>query len=130
MIIYEETESFKKDFKRLSKKFKTLDKDFELIKKATIELFHISNINNNSIFLLEGQQSELLKDKVKIYKIKKIACRSLKGFGCNSGLRIIYAYFELESKVEFLQFYHKNESENENRELIEEYLNGIKSNSY
>lgn len=130
MIIYEETESFKKDFKRLSKKFKTLDKDFELIKKATIELFHINNINNNSIFLLEGQQSELLKDKVKIYKIKKIACRSLKGFGCNSGLRIIYTYFESESKVEFLQFYHKNESENENRELIEEYLNRIKPNSY
>ena len=65
-MIYEETESFKKDFKRLSKKFKTLDKDFELVKKATIELFHINNINNNSIFLCEGQQSELLKDKVKM----------------------------------------------------------------
>ena len=56
-------------------------------------------------------------------KIKKIACRSLKGFGCNSGLRIIYAYFKEENVVEFLQCYHKNESENEDRTMIKEYLN-------
>lgn len=123
MIIYKETDRFKKDFKHLLKKFKTLDGDFEIVKKATIEVFHINNINNNSIFLIEGQQNESLKDKIEIYKIKKIACRSLKGFGCNSGLRIIYAYFKEENVVEFLQCYHKNESENEDRTMIKEYLN-------
>ena len=127
MMIYKETDRFKKDFKRLLKKFKTLDSDFEMVKKATIEVFHINNIDNNSIFLIEGQQNESLKDKIKIYKIKKIACRSLKGFGCNSGLRIIYAYFKEENIVKFLQFYHKNESENEDRTMIKGYLNNVEN---
>ena len=127
MIIYKETDRFKKDFKHLLKKFKTLNCDFEMVKKATIEVFHINNIDNNSIFLIDGQQNESLKDKIKIYKIKKIACRSLKGFGCNSGLRIIYAYFKEENVVEFLQFYHKNESENGDRNMIKEYLNNMEN---
>lgn len=127
MIIYKETDRFKKDFKHLLKKFKTLDSDFEMVKKATIEVFHINNIDNNSIFLIDGQQNESLKNKIKIYKIKKIACRSLKGFGCNSGLRIIYAYFKEENIVEFLQFYYKNESENEDRNMIKEYLNNMEN---
>ena len=120
-IIYKETNNFKKDFKRLLKKYKTLDSDFEIIKKATIEVFHDYNINNNSIFLCEGQQNKI-NNNIKIYKIKKIACKSLKGFGCNTGLRIIYAYHLETNIVEFLQFYHKNESENEDREMIKKYL--------
>lgn len=122
MINYKETNNFKKDFKYLLKKYKTLESDFELLKKATIELFHINNINNNSIILCEGQQSEVLKDKLEIYKIKKIACKSLKGYGCNTGLRIIYSYLKKENIVEFLQFYHKSEKENEDRKMIKEYL--------
>ena len=124
IITYKETDRFKKDFKHLLKKYKTIESDFELMKRTTIELFHLNNINNNSIFLCEGQQSKILENKIKIYKIKKIACKSLKGSGCNSGLRIIYAYFEKENIVEFLQFYYKNESVNEDRELIKEYLRG------
>ena len=51
----------------------------------------------------------------------------MKGFGCNSGLRIIYVYFKEENVVEFLQFYHKNESENEDRNMIKEYLNNMEN---
>ena len=123
MIIYKETEDFKKDFKKLLKRYKTLDEDFKLLKIATIELFHTRNINNNSIFLCEGLQNNNLKGKVEIYKIKKIACRSLKNFGCNTGLRIIYFYFRENNEVKFIQIYHKNESVNEDRDRIKKYLN-------
>ena len=119
MIIYEETDRFKKDFKKLLKKYKTLEDDFELMKKTTIELYHINNINNNSIVLCEGEQ---FFEEIKIYKIRKIACKSLKGTGNQSGLRIIYAYYEKEKMVDFIQFYHKNESQNEDRNLIKRYI--------
>jgi hypothetical protein len=121
-MIYKETDEFKKDLKKLSKKYKTLTEDLETIKKNTIELYHVKNINNNSIFPCESQQSKELIDFVRIFKIKKISCRSLKGFGCDTGLRVIYAYYKEDELAEFIQFYHKNESENENRERIREYL--------
>jgi hypothetical protein len=50
-----------------------------------------------------------------IIKIKKIACKSLKGRGVNSGLRLIYAYFPEEQKITFVELYHKNDKDMEDR---------------
>jgi hypothetical protein len=50
-----------------------------------------------------------------IIKIKKIACKSLKGRGVNSGLRLIYAYFPVEQKITFVELYHKNDKDMEDR---------------
>ena len=44
-----------------------------------------------------------------VIKVKKIACRALKGRGVNSGLRLIYAWFETENRIVFMEIYHKNE---------------------
>ena len=54
----------------------------------------------------------------RIIKVKKIACKSLKGRGVNSGLRLIYEHFEAEEKIIFIELYHKNEKENEDRQRI------------
>lgn len=115
---YNKTPEFQKDFKGLLKKFKSLETDLELIKTATIEFFHIRKLNNLSTFQIQGFYTE----KVKIYKIKKFSCKSLKGRGSKSGIRVIYAYFEQEQKVEFIEIYFKGEKETENRERIKEYL--------
>lgn len=53
-----------------------------------------------------------------IIKVKKIACRSLKGRGVNSGLRLIYAHFPDEKKITFIELYHKNDKENEDKARI------------
>jgi len=53
-----------------------------------------------------------------ILKVKKIACKALKERGVNSGLRLVYAYFPEEPKITFIELYHKNEKENEDRERI------------
>jgi hypothetical protein len=50
-----------------------------------------------------------------IIKIKKIACKSLKGRGVNSGLRLIYAYFPEEHKITFVELYLKNDKDMEGR---------------
>ena len=58
-----------------------------------------------------------------IIKVKKIASKALKGRGVNSGLRLIYAHFEPEQKIIFIELYHKNDKENEDRQRI---LNNFK----
>ncbi|MBU0722595.1 hypothetical protein KKH46_00025 [Patescibacteria group bacterium] len=117
-ITYGETPDFQKDFKKLLKKFKSLKDDWELMKIATIELFHIQKVNNSSIFPIQGFCAE----KIQICKIKKFACRSLKGRGSKSGIRVIYAFHCKSCKVDFIEIYFKSEKENENRKRIKEYL--------
>ena len=88
---------FQKEFKALKKKYKTLGADFQIFLKTQIKLTHDLNLDNRAVF----QIPRLGFSEPKIFKVKKFACRSLKGKGARSGLRIIYAYFEEENKIEF-----------------------------
>jgi predicted RNA-binding protein len=128
-INYKETEEFKKDFNRLLKKFKSLEEDFELIKIATIEPYHIgifqygvlAKKDSNAIFPIPN----FCNEKLKICKLKKFACKSLKGRGVKSGIRIIYAYHVQNNDIEFIEIYFKNEKENEDKERIKGYLKSL-----
>jgi len=120
-INYGETPEFQKDFKRLLKKFKSIEDDLELAKVAAIELFHIQKINNLSIFPVQG----LCTEKIQICKIKKFACKALKGRGSKSGMRVIYAFHCGNYKVDFIEIYFKGEKENEDKDRIKEYLKKI-----
>lgn len=117
-ISYGEISEFQKDFKRLLKKFKSLVDDLELVKVAAIELFHIQKVNNLSVFPIQGFCTE----EIQICKIKKFACRALKGRGSKSGIRVIYAFYRANLRVDFIEIYFKGEKENEDRERIKEYL--------
>jgi mRNA-degrading endonuclease YafQ of YafQ-DinJ toxin-antitoxin module len=110
MIVFSAIDPFKKDFKELSKKYKTLKDDLEVVKKVLEILpdarppfsFRIDNLGIENC----------------VIKVKKIACKSLKGKGVNSGLRLVYAYFKEEDKIVFIEIYHKNDKENEDRDRI------------
>ncbi|MFH0854882.1 MAG: hypothetical protein ABIB72_02150 [Candidatus Falkowbacteria bacterium] len=116
-IDYETTEWFEKDLKRL-KRFSTLLDDLETAKKNAIELYHLRKINNLSCFPIPG----FCYDEVQICKIKKFACRSLKGKGIQSGIRVIYAYFPKSNKVVFIEIYYKGNKNNEDKERIKLFL--------
>ena len=105
---------FEKDFKKLLKKFRTLEEDFETFIKTELNLYHKLGKDNKGIFPIPGLKIE----SPKIYKAKKFACRSLKGKGVQSGIRVIYAYYEQEDKVELVEVYYKGDKENEDRERI------------
>ena len=109
-MIFEELNEFKKDLKALTKKYRTLHDDLEVVKKV-LEIFP----NERPPFSYRIDQIKL---ETCIIKVKKIACKALKGKGVNSGLRLIYAYFKEEQKVTFIELYHKNDKELENRERI------------
>ena len=99
--------------------FKTLDGDLDIFIENQVYLYHKLNIDNRGIF----QITNLHIDEPKIYKAKKFACRSLKGKGSRSGIRVIYAYFEKEDKIELIEIYYKGDKKKENRKRILKHYN-------
>lgn len=110
---------FEKDLKKL-KKFKTLKDDLEIFIEKQLQLFHKLGIDNKGVV----QISNLSIEYPRIYKARKFACRSLKGKGSASGIRVIYAYFKDEDRVEFIEIYYKGDKENEDRERILRHYGG------
>ena len=108
---------FKKDFKKLVKKFKTLDEDLNTFIANQLKLTHKLNIDNKGVVRI----SDLGIEYPKIYKARKFTCKALKGKGAASGIRIIYAYYENEDIIEFVEIYYKGEKKNEDRERILRY---------
>ncbi len=107
---FDELAAFKKDLKNLLKKYRTLNEDLNVAKKV-LEVapddrppfsFQIDNLGIETC----------------IIKVKKIACKALKGRGVNSGLRLIYAYFPDEQRITLIELYHKNDKENEDKKRI------------
>jgi len=109
-MILEELDEFKKDLKKLLKKYRSLNEDLDVVKKV---LKVEPNERPPFSFRIEGLGIETC-----VIKIKKIACKSLKGRGVNSGLRLIYAHIEVENRIVFIELFHKNEKEHEDRSRI------------
>ena len=107
-MIFVELDEFKKDLKSLLKKYRSLTEDLAVIK----QILKVFPKERPRIFF----EINDLKLNACIIKVKKIACKSLKGRGVNSGLRLVYAYFPEEFKIVFVELYHKNSQENEDRE--------------
>ena len=105
---------FEKEKKKLLKRFRTLDEDLNNFINVQLKLFHKLGIDNNAVEHL----SDLGINEPKIYKVKKFACKSLKGKGVQSGIRIIYSFFEKADRIEFEEIYYKGDKENEDRDRI------------
>lgn len=105
---------FKKDFKKLTKRFKTLDDDIETFINIQLKLTHKLGVDNKGVVHISGLGIEIPK----IYKAKKFACKALKGRGGMSGIRIIYAYYEKEDIIEFIEIYYKGDKANEDKQRI------------
>lgn len=117
---------FEKDIKKLLKRFKTLKDDLKTFIEKEMFLYHKLKIDNKGIFQIQGLplpnlERGLPTENPKVYKAKKFACRSLKGKGAQSGIRVIYAYFEEKDKIDLIEIYYKGEKKNENRERILRY---------
>ncbi|KKQ28152.1 MAG: hypothetical protein US42_C0001G0003 [Candidatus Magasanikbacteria bacterium GW2011_GWC2_37_14] len=114
MINCNETPEFKKDFKKLFRKYRTLFDDLENFKKRFVEID--IKANKNFAILTENNNFRIIK--------ARLFCRALKG----NSLRVIYAQFRNCEKVEFIsidfiELYFKGDKTNEDRERIKDYLN-------
>lgn len=113
-----QTDTFKKDLKGLKKRFRTLPDDLETFISTQLKLFHKLGIDNGG----SKQIPNLDKTDPPVYKARKFACRSLKGNGAKSGIRVIYAYYEEEDRIDFIQIYYKGDQTNHDIERINQYL--------
>ena len=110
---------FKKDIQRLRKRFRTIEDALDVFLRIALVDYHKNGIDSGGIVRI----SDLGIEQPKIFKARKFACRSLKGKGVQSGIRVIYAYFEDEDKIEFIEIYYKGDKENEDRKKIIIYYN-------
>lgn len=108
---------FEKDFKKLSKRFRTLPDDLKNFIEFQLNLTHKQKIDNQGVV----RMADLGIAYPLIYKARKFACKALKGKGSNTGIRVIYAHFEKEDRIEFVEIYYKGDKENEDRERIERH---------
>lgn len=106
----EELDEYKKDLKKLSKKYRTLPEDIEVVKKV---LFVNPNEKPPFSFRIDNLGIDTC-----VIKVKKIASKSFKGKGVNSGFRLIYAHYEKENRIVLIELFHKSKKEIEDKDRI------------
>ena len=109
---------FERDTRGLLKRFRTIDDDLEIFVEKQLFLYHKLKVDNKGIFQITG----LSVGSPQVYKAKKFACKSLKGRGVQSGIRVIYAYDEEKDKIVLIEIYFKGDKANEDKKRILEYL--------
>ena len=106
---FSELPEFKKEFKRLTKKYRSLPNDLGEFKN----IVSVIPLGNSKHFNVVTQTEEIRIIKARLF------CRYLKG---SSRLRVIYSYFEKKNRIEFIEIYFKGKKDNEDRERIKHYL--------
>jgi mRNA-degrading endonuclease RelE of RelBE toxin-antitoxin system len=109
-MIIAELPEFIKDTKNLNKKYRTIRSDIEIVKKVLIV-----NPSERPPF---SYRIDNLGIETCIIKVKKIASKSFKGKGVQSGFRLVYAHFEAQEKIIMIEIYHKSSKETEDRNRI------------
>jgi len=107
---------FEKDIKPLARRYPTLEEDLETLISTSVFAFHKLNLNMG-IVPVEG----LGKMRLPVFKVRKFACRSLKGRGARSGLRLVYAFDAPKDRIELVEIYFKADREIEDRARIKQY---------
>jgi mRNA-degrading endonuclease RelE of RelBE toxin-antitoxin system len=113
-MTFSELDAYRKDLRQLTKRWPALPLDMAVLQKV--------------LALMPAERPPFstritgLKTERYVVKVRKIACRNLKGKGSNTGLRLVYAWLEEEQRIVLIELYHKGDQENEDRERIKEWL--------
>src|SRR5687768_7205025 len=96
-----EIPEFEKDVKHYKKKFRTIEKDIDFVK----QILKIKPEARPPF----SQRIEGIGIETCVIKVRKIACRSLKGRGVESGFRLVYAWFADEQRIVLVELYFKGD---------------------
>lgn len=107
---FSQLNEFSKELKKFSKKYPSIEKDLKEFEK----ILEVNPVGNSKHFNVITKKHE---PNIKIIKAR-FFCQYLKG----ATLRIVYAYFEEENQVEFIELYFKGDKENEDKDRIVNYL--------
>lgn len=112
------SQKFSKELKRLSKKYRSLPSDVKKL-QSVLKVFPQGNGAKHWDRLHVSPCGQVVVFKV------RLSCAAMKG---QSLFRIIYAYNMKECEVvmiDFIELYYKGEKANEDRRLIQEYLDSL-----
>lgn len=109
-MYFSEIDDFKRDFKKLAKKYPTLEEDFAVAKKAITACPAGNGSRHWNIFKKDGSGRYILKSRM--------MCRAVKG----AQFRLVYFYDSTEATVEFIELYFKSNKERENVERIKKFF--------
>lgn len=105
-----ESAEFKKEFKKLAKKYPSLYDDLETLKKTIAASPTGSGSKHWNILKHDGDSKFIMK--------MRMMCRSVKG----SQFRVIYSYDGKQVGVVFIEVYFKGNKELEDRMRVEKYF--------
>lgn len=106
---FSETQKFSTEFRRLSKRYRSLPEDLEEFKKIVAAM----PLGTSKHFVVLRSSPSLKIVKARLF------CRDLKQA---DKLRIVYAYHEAQSLIEFIELYFKGDKEREDKERIETFF--------
>jgi len=66
--------------------------------------------------------SDLGTTTLPVFKVRQFTCRSLKGRGGRTGLRLVYAWDAASDAIILIEIYFKSDRENEDRKRILKYF--------
>lgn len=107
---------FDRDLRHLERRYSTLPEDLDTLLKTAVVAYHRLGLDTGIV-----QIAGVGKTRLPIYKARKFACRSLKGRGVRTGLRLIYALDTNNNRIELIEIYFKADQEIEDRNRIREY---------
>lgn len=113
---------FERDMRRLLKRYATLEEDLSTFTSATLRLLASGEYPPEPLGLFPVSGKEV--GGRGFYVAEKFACRSLKGTGVNSGIRVVLQWLPETDEVCLVEIYHKNEKEVEDLERIRVILKG------
>ena len=108
------TLEFERDLKKLLKRFRSLEEDLTTFIDYQLELFHGQKQAVGKIERVAGLGFE----DPPIFVAKRVACRALRGSGSNSGIRVVYAWFAAEGRIELIELYYKGDKQVEDKARI------------
>lgn len=112
--------SFKRDLKKLKKRFKTLDVDLETFISTSIRAIHVLGHppESQGHFPVRGLGIEAEG----VFVAKRFACMSLKGTGSRSGIRVVYKFEDKMLYLFLIEIYYKGDKETENIKRIKSFI--------
>lgn len=109
---------FKKDVKKLYKKYRNLEEDL----KRAIKVLKAEPINESRAPQIAHVGKEV---RIPVYKLKKFRSIDFRGKGAKSGFRLIYAYDSEKNRIILVEMYHKSKKGKEDRGRILKYFKGV-----
>lgn len=105
---YNELREFERERRRLSRKHRSLPADLQLFREVIA-----------AVPPTPSRRGSILTQTESLLIVKaRLACKYLR----NSSLRVIYAYFIHERRVDFIELYFKGDKEREDGARINRYL--------